>query len=276
MDEDTRSAERLRYHFDVERELADRLRWSTPEERRRGLYTEVYNELFQRVPDHPQNLRKYRECRAEIELQLKMLLHYLRPTYRYLEIGAGDCALAFRVAEYISEATAVEISDVISASITRPANFQLVITDGVHIPLPTASIDVAYSNQLMEHLHLDDAVLQLKELRRVLRPRGVYLCITPSRLTGPHDISGRFTEVACGFHLKEYVYREFVPMLRHAGFSAARVVLSKGGRPLIELPPSPFMALEWIVERAPCTVRRHVRLNYWTQVLFGMVVAAYA
>ena len=38
----------------------------------------------------------------------------------------------------------------------------------------------------------EDAVEQLRHLHAALAPGGVYLCITPSRLTGPHDISYLF------------------------------------------------------------------------------------
>ena len=48
-----RSAENIRQHYIIERELADRLRHASREERRAGLYAAVYNELFRRVPDHP-------------------------------------------------------------------------------------------------------------------------------------------------------------------------------------------------------------------------------
>ena len=54
---DPRSPDRILDHYHIEKELADRLRNSTRDERK-SLYTAVYNELFQRVPDHPQLTRK--------------------------------------------------------------------------------------------------------------------------------------------------------------------------------------------------------------------------
>ena len=49
---DSRSPDRIRAHYEIERELSDRLR-EAPAERRLALYGEVYDELFERVPDHP-------------------------------------------------------------------------------------------------------------------------------------------------------------------------------------------------------------------------------
>ena len=39
----------------------------------------------------------------------------------------------------------------------------------------------------------------LANLYRALKPGAVYVCITPNRLSGPHDISLYFDSVATGF-----------------------------------------------------------------------------
>ena len=54
MNREIRSPERLQAHYEIERELADRLRMSRREERG-SLYGEIYTELFARLPDHPQH-----------------------------------------------------------------------------------------------------------------------------------------------------------------------------------------------------------------------------
>src|SRR5712692_8694627 len=53
-----RSRDDLYRHYEIERELADQLR-AAPPELRKELYRTVYNELFRRVPDHPQLTRKH-------------------------------------------------------------------------------------------------------------------------------------------------------------------------------------------------------------------------
>ena len=35
-----------------------------------------------------------------------------------------------------------------------------------------------------------------------------FICLTPHRSTGPHDMSKYFGDVATGFHLKEYTNKE--------------------------------------------------------------------
>ena len=51
--EDLRSPERLRAHYEVERSLADRVRAARSFDERRRIVSSMYDELFQRVPDHP-------------------------------------------------------------------------------------------------------------------------------------------------------------------------------------------------------------------------------
>src|SRR6478672_7533005 len=51
--DECRPAERLRQHYEIEKELGARLRNAGKQERTR-LYQTVYDELFQRVWDHPQ------------------------------------------------------------------------------------------------------------------------------------------------------------------------------------------------------------------------------
>jgi predicted SAM-dependent methyltransferase len=94
-----------------------------------------------------------------------------------------------------------------------------VLSDGVSVPVPPGSVNVAYSYQLMEHLHPEDAFEQLENIYAALAPGGLYICITPNRLSGPHDISYYFDNEATGFHLKEYTTWELSRLFKRAGFS---------------------------------------------------------
>lgn len=214
-----RTVAELWEHYQIEKKLANVLRAATRSERQR-LYSAAYEELFRRVPHHGQLTRKASDAeRSErVASQLRFLRRFLKPGGSFLEIGAGDCALSLAVAQRVREVYALDVSALITQSEHVPPNFHLVLSDGTSIPVPHGSIDVAYSNQLMEHLHPDDALEQLANIYRALAPGGVYVCITPSRLTGPHDISRYFDSVACGFHLKEYTITELRALFREVGF----------------------------------------------------------
>lgn len=260
-DTPSRTRNQLRHHFDAERELADRLRGSSRDERR-TLYATVYDELFQRVPDHPQLSRKgnAEQRLAFAQAQLRELRTLLTPESTFLEIGAGDCALSYAVAPYVRQVYALEVSEEIARSTGAPQNVDLVISDGTSIPIPEGSVDVAYSNQVMEHLHPDDAREQLANIRRALVPGGIYICVTPNRLAGPHDISRYFPEetaVAVGFHLKEYTLMELRDLFHEAGFSSVRRYLRLRGR-YVSVPISVFILLEAVLSRIPARLRNRL------------------
>lgn len=272
-----RTAYQVRKHYLIERELAARLRQASRAERPQ-LYREVYDELFRRIPHHPQLLAmrepRYFERRLQsVAHQLGFLRHYLRPDQTFLEIGAGDCALSLQVAESARHVYAVDVSDQITASARRPPNFTLLLTDGTHVPVADAAVDVALSNQLMEHLHPEDALEQLREIYRCLAPGGAYLCITPNRLYGPRDISAQFDAVATGLHLREYSAGELRRLLLEAGFREVRFYAGGRGR-FARLPYAPIAALESLLDPLPYALRRRLADNAPLRGVLGLRVAA--
>lgn len=262
------------HHYRVERELADRLRQAPAPERGR-IFGEVYDELFRLVPAHPQLARKKDRASSALELRNKMRLlsRYVTEDTDFLEIGAGDCVLSRHVSKTARSVVAVDVSEAVASTDDAPPNFRLVLTDGLSVPLPDGSISLAYSNQLMEHLHPDDVRAQLTEIIRVLRPGGGYLVITPSRLSGPHDISRGFDDVATGFHLKEYTRRELSGLLKLAGFRHQQTYAGGRGR-YVRVPTALVEMAERSFERLPKRVRRTLRSNPVLLALFGVNVYA--
>lgn len=253
-----RSPEEVRSHYLAEKELASQLKSSTPE-MRGALYLKVYEELFRRVPTHPILFRAVKPAQQQraIRWQLQFLKRFLKPSHTFLEVGAGDCGLALKVATIVAKVYAVDVSAKLSESITPPDNFELCISDGSSVAVPDQSIDVAYSNQLMEHLHPDDAVRQVHEVYRALKPGGVYVCVTPNRLGGPYDISRYFDTVASGLHLKEYTVTDAADLFRSVGFSLIRAYIGTRG---VYLRPSlgVMRAFEGILERLPHHFRQRL------------------
>lgn len=241
---DSRSSEQLREHYEIECALADRLRNSHPSERGQ-LYSSLYDELFRRVPHHLQlTQRDATEVRARgVDEQMKFLRRFLRADSMFAEIGPGDCALALRVAPMVRHVSAIDVSSEITARIRAPDNFRLMLSDGVSVPVAAGSLSVVYSNQLMEHLHPDDARDQVQNIYRALAGGGIYVCLTPNRWTGPHDISAHFDEVAKGFHLKEYSHGEIVSLFKQVGFSRVRIFLGARGR-FVPMPTAAISAFE--------------------------------
>ncbi len=246
-----RSSERIRQHYLVEKELAARLRAATKAERR-NLYTEVYDELFRRVPDHPQLSLKLDAANRQHDLdrRLAILKRHLHPNATYLEVGPGDCSLVIKVAGLVRKVYAIDVSHEITKELRLPDSVELIISDGSSIPVPPSSIDLAYSDQLMEHLHPEDAIRQLRNVYDALVPGGRYICITPNRLSGPHDVSQYFDEVATGFHLREYSATELAGMFKDVGFRRIQVLV--GARGFYVNAPTPIIkAMESVLASAP-------------------------
>ena len=72
--QDPRTPERIRHHYEVEKELATRMRAST-REGRTELFKTLYTELFERVEDHPRLTRRdtAEASRRNLEAQLRLL-----------------------------------------------------------------------------------------------------------------------------------------------------------------------------------------------------------
>jgi ubiquinone/menaquinone biosynthesis C-methylase UbiE len=226
----TRTPERLKFHYDVERQLALKLKHA-PKDQRRVLYTAVYDELYRRVEDHPRNFqRNATQHRArEVQRKVAYLRPMLGPDATFLELGPGDCAVTHAMCPFVGQAIAVDVANEAARPQDRPANFKLIISDGSSIPADDASVDLVFSDQLMEHLHPDDALDQLKEVARVLKRGGKYFCITPSRMTGPHDITRYFdAPEPQGLHLKEYTFAELDKLFCEAGLSRRDGLIGAG------------------------------------------------
>lgn len=269
-----RPAEQVRAHYDIERELAARLRAASREERR-TLYTSLYDELFRRVPHHPQLARKEDAGATSAEVQHKMRLvgRYLRREDTFLEIGPGDCAFSFEVAERVASVIAIDVSTEVVKRRRAPPNFTLVVSDGSAIPVPTNSVDVAYSNQLMEHLHPDDAEAQLRAVFAALKPHGRYICITPSRHSGPHDVSRHFDEEATGFHLHEYSYAEICALFRKIGFVSFAAYV--GGKGLyMRCPVTLLRVAERTLALLPRSIGRRLARSHAGRAVFGLNLVA--
>ena len=268
-EQESRTYDQLKDQYEIEKELAERLRNAGKEERKH-LYTALYDEYFRRVPHHPQITQKSDPNirRERINRSVGLLKHFLHSQSVYLEVGPGDCALALDVSNFVKKVYAVDVSQEITKDLNMPENFELIITDGSSIPVPPGSIDLAYSNQLMEHLHPEDALEQIIKFIQGINTWGKYICVTPNRVSGPHDISKYFDNVARGFHLKEYTTTELVKLFKSAGFTkVVRFINIKGFK--IELPIFPADYTERALMSFPHSVRARLSRGFFIRLLLG-------
>jgi len=102
----------------------------------------------------------------------------LTPRSVFMDIGSPDCKLALKAASYVERVYAIDVSGRFLQSGLIPLNLRLVLCGGVRIPVPEASVDVAFSGGFIDQLPADDAQEHFKSVLRALAAGGAYLCKT--------------------------------------------------------------------------------------------------
>lgn len=273
-EKEKRTAGQIYEHYIIEKELSARLKKADREERKK-IYKDVYDELYRRVSDHPQITRKIdaKAQKLSVFLKMKFLSGFLNQDSVFLEIGPGDCQLSFEAARHVKKVYAVDVSANITKNIQRPSNFELIISNGVDIPVHAGTVSVAYSNQLMEHVHPDDAKDMLQGIYNALAPGGVYICFTPHRFSGPYDISKYFDLIATGLHIKEYTNEELFHMFKSIGFSKVMPYMNLKAA-YIRIPVSLVIILEKLLNLFSCRMRKRIAGTLLFRSVLGIRMAA--
>jgi SAM-dependent methyltransferase len=94
---------------------------------------------------------------------------------RILEIGAGTGAQARELERRGYQVTAIELA---SSNYAAHRVFPIMDYDGRTIPLPDASVDVAFSSNVLEHV--PDLARMHAEIHRVLAPTGYCIHVLPT------------------------------------------------------------------------------------------------
>ena len=232
----------LRAHYELEKRLAKRLRDAGREERA-SLYEEVYDELYRDLRGMGRQHVVEQNPPGQVRLCVDLLRPLVRPGDAFIEFGAGDGALTRAVADQLApgRSLAVDASSEATAAGACSSKVEVVAPTDVE-GLADESIDVAFSCHLIEHLHEEDMIDHLTEVRRLLRTGGSYLMVTPNRLLGPHDVSRDFDEVASGLHLVEYSFTELAEVACREGFACQAMLIDAAGR----VQPRSLLALRFV------------------------------
>jgi SAM-dependent methyltransferase len=99
----------------------------------------------------------------------------LRPEYSLLDVGCGSTAPVLR--NFRDTCARLVGVDLVDLDVEIPG-IEFYRSDSAHIPVPSASIDIAMARSVMEHIANPAAVY--RELGRVLRPGGRLVFLTPN------------------------------------------------------------------------------------------------
>jgi hypothetical protein len=86
------------------------------------------------------------------------------------------------------------------------------------------SIDIFYSNDVIEHIPDDEREQTIDLIYRKCCPEGIMITITPNKLLGPYDVTNLCYPIgtkARGTHFHEYTYNEFLSYIKTKGFHSA-------------------------------------------------------
>ncbi|MEO8740960.1 MAG: class I SAM-dependent methyltransferase [Casimicrobiaceae bacterium] len=107
--------------------------------------------------------------------ELESVRAFFAPGAMVLELGGGN---GFQASIIDGWGCTVHSFDLAGRRPTAHAYHAVADYDGVHLPLPDASIDVAFSSNVLEHVRELPALLT--ETRRVLKPGGIGVHILPT------------------------------------------------------------------------------------------------
>jgi len=214
----------------LEFSYAKRLRECSASERR-SLYSEAYSRVAA-ASEFESTVPEQRTAGTGPEI-VELIAHLLRPSDDVLEVGCGRGYTCMMLAPRVRSVVGTDVSDAMlveAASLMRSchrtnATIRKVSALDLADCFSTGTFDACVSIDVMEHLHPEDASEHLRQACKVLRPGGRYIVVSPSRLTGPHDVTRvEFPALreALGFHLNESTYAELTAMMRTVGFTTFR------------------------------------------------------
>lgn len=121
--------------------------------------------------------------RGRIEQHRLGLLHrYKAAPGEMVEVGPGHGTLAEQAVQAGWSYTAIEASPIL-IDVLRKKNLRVIESWAPPIPVPDASTDVVYADQVLEHMSgIDAARLFTAEALRALRPGGILFVVVPDYL----------------------------------------------------------------------------------------------
>ena len=102
-----------------------------------------------------------------------MLEARFTPRTVFMEIASADASIAQRAATYVERVYAIQ-----PEIVRGPCNLRTVLSDGIDIPVPEATVDIAWGGDLMDRLPPQAAAEHLQNVRRSLVSGGEYLFTT--------------------------------------------------------------------------------------------------
>jgi spore coat polysaccharide biosynthesis protein SpsF (cytidylyltransferase family) len=153
---------------------------------------------------------------------------YMKSDDNVLDIACGDGFGCRRIFSAVSHVTGIDINATLVAD-NNSENKELKITydigDACTLPYSNDSFSTVTAMEIIEHIPINQVDAFVGEIRRVLKPGGMFFCSTPQNSMGAIPV--------VPWHVKEYSLDEFKAVLGKQ-FSNIKVYGAKSGGPLTE------------------------------------------
>lgn len=139
--------------------------------------------------------RLYRDplTRDPVKQFVRVLDEYVEPSHEVLDLGAGSGQLnTYALRGRVRRIVGVDLDERVR---DNPLLDEGIVAPVESLPLADNSFDLAFSIYVLEHL--SDPPAFVGELRRVLRPGGLFLALTPNRY---HYVALAASATPTGFH----------------------------------------------------------------------------
>ncbi|MHB1557207.1 MAG: class I SAM-dependent methyltransferase [Isosphaeraceae bacterium] len=204
---------------------------------------------------------------------------------RVLDVGCGTGVLVQQLIARGHEARGIDVSprlvevgrERINRELGTGPDETLICGDFLRCELGDGDpFDLVYTNDVLEHIHPDEAPAFVRRAFTRLRPGGWLWLVTPNRWTGPGDATILRHPIGTpsrGLHLKEYTLGELHGLIDQAGFTEIGARLWNSGRLRRATRFRPAFTwikrtIEPVLAAVPARVRRRVMwaLDYATVV----------
>jgi 2-polyprenyl-3-methyl-5-hydroxy-6-metoxy-1,4-benzoquinol methylase len=208
-----------------------------------------------------------------------------RPPKLVLDVGCSTGTLVIALIHRGYDAYGIDLStdlvtrgqSILAKEVPIAARTRLVAGDFLRHDFGAAQFDFIFSNDVLEHIHPDEASSFLEKCFRLLRPSGSLCLITPNRFTGPGDVSilrlPRGSR-AVGLHLREYSLNELWQILTQSGFCEVSSRLYCEGRGRRGTKPRAIYArLKMVTEPWLAILPAEIRVRLMNLMAYSEVVA---
>lgn len=264
--------------FQLENFYHKKLNEEPDQAKREQLYDEFYSNLLQFYGRNASDIDQEDHVRSK-DPQVTLFEHELK-NKSIIDFGCGEGSFLLNIQRKLPYKSLTGVDVYIPETLKNHPEIDFIPSGIIHFK-SDRQYEVAFSDNVIEHLSPMDLTDHLTSVYNALVPGGHFILVMPNRLFGPSDItrildnSSSGSIHAQGGHLNESSYHEMVEKLRGVGFGNFQTVL-----PIPRLKYGMFknvrVGVRWIIhiERSDFWLRffRSIKVNGRCPIRFTVTI----